>query len=107
MFRIRLQPLVAAVIIMAAKMEARWESIKRTSLLCEDEETGDYFSCPVLLSSYWHYQRCVTECEEHNYFKPSLKVFLSNQEVFLLLTKLQVLNKALVCLSAANGILLH
>lgn len=107
MFRIRLQPLVAAVIIMAAKMEARWESIKRTSLLNEGEETGDYFSCPVLLSSYWHYQRCVTECEEHNYFKPSLKVFLSNQEVFLLLTKLQVLNKALVRLSAASGILLH
>lgn len=48
MFRIRLQPLVAAVIIMAAKMEARWESIKRTSLLNEGEETGDYFSCPVL-----------------------------------------------------------
>lgn len=65
------------------------------------------FPVQYFLSSYWNYQRCVTECEEHNYFKPSLKVFLSNQEVFLLLTKLQVLNKALVCLSAANGILLH
>lgn len=65
------------------------------------------FPVQYFLSSYWHYQRCVTECEEHNYFKPSLKVFLSNQEVFLLLTKLQVLNKALVRLSAASGILLH
>ena len=73
----------------------------------EDEETGDYFSCPVLLSSYWHYQRCVIECEEHHYFQPSLKVFLSNQEVFLLLTKLQVVNKGLKRLSAASAILLH